>query len=198
MRRRLKPDARRLEIIEAAEKLLKRHGTQVRVEDVVTEAKAAKGTFYTYFDTWDDLLDEIRKRKLAEIESATAPILAFGPQTDWPRVLPSLAAVAIDFIVASGGLHEALFHSDFTRNRPMPDHARPPALFAAVLAAGIKAGAYVKLDPGPTGALIFAIIHETADAIVAGAGRKRATAALEEALHRLVFAASPQKKGRLP
>jgi AcrR family transcriptional regulator len=196
MRRRLKPDARRLEIIQAAEKLLKRHGNAVRVEDVVAEARAAKGTFYTYFATWDDLLEEIRKRKLADIESAVAPIIALGLQGDWHKVLPSLAAIAIDFIVASGGLHEALFHSSFTRNRPLPDYERPPALFSAVLSAGMAAGAYAKLDPEPTGALVWAIIHETGDAIVAGADRKPAIAALEEALHRLVFASPSQHQGR--
>jgi hypothetical protein len=33
-----------LEILKAAEKLLKRHGTAVRVEDVVAKARAANGT----------------------------------------------------------------------------------------------------------------------------------------------------------
>src|SRR5262245_38128723 len=110
MRRRLQPDIRRLEIIEAAERLLKKHGTAVRVEDVVAEAKAAKGTFYAYFATWDDPLESIRSPKVAEIEKAAAPIIAFGPHTDWRMVLPSLTVILVDFIVASEGLHEALFH----------------------------------------------------------------------------------------
>jgi AcrR family transcriptional regulator len=187
MRRRLKPDARRLEIIEAAEKLLKRHGTAVRVEDVVTEARAAKGTFYTYFATWDDLLDTIRSRKVAEVETAAAPILAFGPQTDWRMVLPSLAVILIDFIVASKGLHDALFHSAFTRNRPEPPHKRLAARLAQVLKAGMAAGAYSRLDAEPLGALVSAVIHETADQILAGADRERALATLDDALHRIAF-----------
>jgi len=196
MRRRLQPDARRLEIIEAAEKLLKRHGTAVRVEDVVTKAKAAKGTFYTYFATWDDLLDFIRERKIAEIEGAVAPILVFGPATDWHKVLPSLGVILIDFIVALGGLHDVLFHSAFTRNRPMPQHTRPAARLAAVLNAGMAAGAYAKLDPEPTGVLISALIHETADTIHAGADRERALSALNHMLHRLVFTESQNDRGR--
>ncbi len=187
MRRRLQPDARRLEIIEAAEKLLKKHGTAVRVEDVVAEAKAAKGTFYAYFATWDDLLETIRSRKVAEVENAAAPILAFGPATDWPMVLPSLAVILIDFIVASEGLHEALFHSAFTRNRPEPPHKRLAARLAQLLKAGMAAGAYAKLDPEPTGALVSAVIHETADQILAGADRERARRALNHALHRITF-----------
>jgi AcrR family transcriptional regulator len=187
MRRRLRPDIRRLEIIEAAEKLLKKHGTAVRVEDVVAEAKAAKGTFYAYFATWDDLLETIRSDKVAEVEKAAAPILAFGAQTDWRRVLPSLAVVLIDFIVASQGLHEALFHSAFTRNRPEPPHKRLAARLAQILTAGMAAGAYAKLDAEPTGALVSAVIHETADRILAGADRERALEALDHALHRITF-----------
>lgn len=174
----------------AAEKLLKKHGVAVRVEDVVAEAKAAKGTFYAYFATWDDLLAEIRRRKVAEVEKEAAPVLAVGPATDWRNVLPALAALLIDFIVASGGLHEALFHSAFTRNRPEPPEARLAARFAAILKAGMAKGAYAKLDPEPTGALISAIIHEAADQIIAGADRKRTEGALHEALHRLVFASA--------
>lgn len=196
MRRRLKPDARRLEILVAAEKLLKRHGTAVRVEDVVAEARAAKGTFYTYFATWDDLLEAIRARKIAELEAAAAPILAFGPATDWRKVLPALAVLLIDFITASGGLHEVLFHSAFTRNRPEPPHKRLAARLAQIVKAGMAAGAYAKLDPEPTGVLISAVIHETADAILACADRARALAALDHLLHRLVFADSPTDQGR--
>lgn len=196
MRRRLKPDARRLEILVAAEKLLKRHGTAVRVEDVVAEARAAKGTFYTYFATWDDLLEAIRARKIAELEAAAAPILAFGPATDWRKVLPALAVLLIDFITASGGLHEALFHSAFTRNRPEPPQKRLAARLAEIVKAGMAAGAYAKLDAEPTGVLISAVIHETADAILAGADRARSLAALDHLLHRLVFADSPTDQGR--
>ena len=187
MRRRLRPQVRRLEIIEAAEKLLKKHGTAVRVEDVVAEAKAAKGTFYAYFATWDDLLETIRSQKIAEVEKAAGPIMVFGPKTDWRAVLPSLAVILIDFIVASEGLHEALFHSAFTRNRPEPPHKRLAARLAQVLKAGMAAGAYAQLDPEPTGALVSAVIHETADQILAGADRARALAALGHALHRIAF-----------
>lgn len=196
MRRRLKPDERREEIVVAAEKLLKEQGMAVRVEDVVAEAKAAKGTFYAYFATWDDLLAEIRRRKVAEVEKEAAPILAFGPATDWHRVLPALATILIDFIVASGGLHEALFHSAFARNRPEPPEARLAQRFAAILKAGMAKGAYARLDPEPTGALISAVIHEAADQIIAGADRKRTEAALAEALHRLVFANAKPVRGK--
>jgi AcrR family transcriptional regulator len=198
VRRRLKPDARRLEIIEAAEYLLKRHGADIRVEDVVGRAKAAKGTFYAYFDSWDDLLDTIRQRAIVQLESAASSLITAGPEADWKNILPALALLLIDFITASGGLHDALFHSDFTRKRPLPPQARLAARIAGILSAGIAAGAYAKLDPDPTGQLISAVIHETADQILAGADRARCIAALDRLLHRLVFIESEADQGRSP
>ena len=132
----------------------------MRVEDVVAEARAAKGTFYAYFDSWDDLLDTIRQRTIAELERDAAPVLALGAGTDWHKVLPSLSVLLVDFITASGGLHDALFHSDFTRSRPMPPETRLAARIAGILRAGMAAGAYVDLDAEPTSQLISAIIHE--------------------------------------
>jgi AcrR family transcriptional regulator len=187
MRRRLQPYARRLEIIEAAEKLLKLHGAAVRVEDVVAEARAAKGTFYAYFDSWDDLLATIRQRTVAELEMAARPILALGPDTDWRNLLPSLASLLVEFITASRELHDALFHSDFARNRPMPPETRLAARIADILRTGKATGAYVDLDPEPTGQLISAAIHETADQILAGADRTRSISALDHLLHRVVL-----------
>jgi AcrR family transcriptional regulator len=195
-RRRLKPDDRRLEIIEAAEQLLKRRGADVRVEDVVAQAKAAKGTFYAYFESWDDLLETIRRRTIAELETAASPIITLGPGTDWTKILPALALLLIDFITASGGLHDALFHSDFTRKRPMPPETRLAARIASILKAGMAAGAYAKLDPETTGQLISAVIHETADQILAGADRMRSIEALNQLLHRLVFVESQADQGR--
>ncbi len=118
-RRRLGQDVRRAELLDAAERLLRRDGPTVRVEDIVVEAKAAKGTFYTCFATWDDMLEEVRARKLAELERALAPVL--GAKAERPSVLADVAAISIDFIVNLRGLHEVLFHSAFTQARPLPE-----------------------------------------------------------------------------
>ena len=65
---------------------------------------------------------------------------------------------------------------------------RPPAQIAAILRRGQQAGVYAPCDPGPMGALIFAMMHETADRIAAGADRKRSLAAFKLALDRIVNA----------
>lgn len=84
LRRRLQPEARRPEIIEAAERLLAAEGSRVRVEDVVREAGIAKGAFFPYFPTWDDLLETVRQRLVSAFDTANPlPTEAGGP-VDWP------------------------------------------------------------------------------------------------------------------
>ena len=120
LRRRLSPEARRLEIVEAAERLLNVHGSRVRVEDVVREAGVAKGTFFLYFPSWDDLLETVRDRLAAEFERANPlPTEADGGPVDWFAVLDGLTAAYIDVAAARQGIGEALFHSDFAERRPL-------------------------------------------------------------------------------
>lgn len=182
LRRRLTPEARKLEIVEASERLLNQHGARVRVEDVVREAGVAKGTFFLYFPTWDDLLETIRQRLVAEFDRANPlPIEADGP-IDWPGLVESQAAAVIDFTLTRQGFGEAVFHSDFAERRPLADNAI--LRIGAVIRAGQEAGAFGPVDPEPTARLLFAAIHEASDAVVGGADRGDVVAALKHLLRR--------------
>lgn len=183
-RRRLTPEIRKQEILAAAIPLLKDKGMATRVEDVAAAAGAAKGTFFTCFATWDDLLEAVRAHHIAAFRAVMVPV---RPSTlaDWQNVLPGLSLSFIDFILGMGGTHEVLFHSAFTIARPLPAAERPAAQIAAILRDGQAAGAYGMLDADHAGRLIFAMIHDTADAIAAGAERIAALDALYLALHRM-------------
>jgi AcrR family transcriptional regulator len=179
-RRRLHPEARKLEIVEAAERLLQVHGSRVRVEDVVREAAVAKGTFFLYFPTWDDLLETVRQRLVSAFDAAhPLPTEVDGP-VDWPSVVASQAAAFIDFASARQGIGEALFHSDFAERRTLADNAI--VRLSAVIRAGQEAEAFGPVDPEPTARLVFAAIDEAARAVAGGADR----AAILAALHSLI------------
>jgi AcrR family transcriptional regulator len=185
-RRRLEPEVRRLEIIEAAERLLIAKGPEVRVEDVVREAGAAKGTFYLYFPAWDDLLEAIRGRLVAAFDEAHPLRIDATVAMDWPGVLDCLAVAFVDAIIAMGGLHAVLFHTDFARRRPIPEADNPINRLTAIVRMGRETGAFVDVDVPPTGRLLFAVIHETADAVAAGEDRERALAAMRRMLRRAI------------
>lgn len=182
LRRRLQPEARKLEIVEAAERLLQAHGARVRVEDVVREAGVAKGTFFLYFPTWDDLLETLRDRLVAEFDAAyPLPTEVEGP-VDWPALVETHAAAFIDFTLSRRGIGEVLFHSDFAERRPLAYNGI--ARLAAVIRAGQEAGAFGPVDPEPTARLLFAAIDEAADAVAGGADRAATRAALQRLLRR--------------
>ncbi|MDB5496401.1 MAG: hypothetical protein JWP28_432 [Phenylobacterium sp.] len=182
LRRRLQPEARKLEIVEAAERLLQANGSRVRVEDVVREAGVAKGTFFLYFPTWEDLLETVRQRLVSEFDAAyPLPTEVDGP-VDWPSLVESQAGAFIDFTLSRRGVGEAVFHADFAERRPLADNAI--LRLSAVIRAGQEAEAFGPVDPEPTARLMFAAIHEAADAVAGGADRAAIRAALESLLRR--------------
>lgn len=181
-RRRLHPEARKREIVEAAERLLRAHGAAVRVEDVVREAGVAKGTFFLYFPTWDDLLETVRQRLVAEFDAAhPLPTEVVGP-VDWPAVVAGQARAFIVFASTRQGIGQALFHSDFDDRRGLADNA--VVRLSAVIRAGQEAGSFGPVDPDPTALLIFAAIDEAARAVAAGDDREAILAAVETLLRR--------------
>jgi AcrR family transcriptional regulator len=182
LRRRLQPEARKLEIVEAAERLLQAHGSRVRVEDVVREAGVAKGTFFLYFPTWDDLLATVRQRLVAEFDAAYPLPSEVDRPVDWPALVDSQASAFIDFASSRQGVGEALFHSDFAERRPLADNAI--LRLSAVIRAGQEAGAFGPVDPEPTARLMFAAIDEAARAVAGGADRAAILAALQSLLRR--------------
>ena len=181
-RRRLHPDVRRQEIIEAAERLLQADGSRVRVEDVVREAGVAKGTFFLYFPSWDDLLETVRGRLVDEFDAANPmPTEVEGP-IDWPELIEAQACAFIDFTLSRRGFGDAVFHSDFAERRPLADNGI--LRITAVIRAGQEAEAFGPVDPEPTARLLFAAVHEAADAIAGGADHDTTLAALKHLLRR--------------
>lgn len=131
-----------------------------------------------------------RARQIAKYQMLAADALPKSDDADWPSVLPGLAAELVDSNLAMGSLHELLFHSAFSRACPLPEHTPRAAPIARILRRGQQAGAYAEVDPDPTADLIFAAIHQTADAIAAGGDRERLLDALRVLIRRTVAPAA--------
>ena len=101
---------------------------------------------------------------------------------DWPGLVESQAAAFIDWTLSRQGFGDAVFHSDFAERRPLADNGI--LRLAAVIRAGQEAGAFGPVDPDPTARLLFAVIHEAADAVAGGADRAAILAALNSLLRR--------------
>lgn len=167
-RRRLTPEERRAELIDAAVRLL-RSGREVSnwAQAVTAEADAAKGTFYVYFSSWDDMLVAVRERVLREYVTRYRELAESPEQLDWWAVLDAECDAGIDFIAQPSGLHHAVFHSAAAL-APPDEEPDITAAIAAFLARGIAEGAFRAVDPRAAAAFLLAIVHAAADAIAAG------------------------------
>jgi AcrR family transcriptional regulator len=184
--RRRAPEVRRDEILRAAEALLKRDGSKVRVEDVVRVAGIAKGTFYLYFPTWDDLLASLRSNAAAAFVRKH-PMPAPHEGVDWMALLNAQVGAFIDATLSMGKLHEELYHSDFAVRCPPPAEEDAVQRFIEIISEGQRAGAFAGFDTVPVAKLLFAAIHRSVDEIAAGEHRAAAVAALERVLEAVLI-----------
>ncbi|MFI7705576.1 TetR/AcrR family transcriptional regulator [Nonomuraea sp. NPDC049480] len=168
-RRRLTPEARRSELIDAAIRLLD-SGQNVTnwVQAVTAEADAAKGTFYVYFSSWEEMLVAIRDRVLRDYLDRFHRLAESTEPIDWWATIDAECAAAIEDIARPGGLHAVVFHS---HSAPAPgDDGRPDtiAAIAKALRRGMDEGAFRRVDPHIAATILFTVLHGAADAIAAG------------------------------
>jgi AcrR family transcriptional regulator len=178
-RRRLQPEDRRRELLDAGEALVRRHGSGVRISDVVQAAGAAKGTFYVYFPTWDDFLLALGDRAFeALVRDFEAGIAA---HRDWRSLIFALPDLFIGLTASLEGLHEAIFHGPVRNAPPEPRHDVIGRLTRR-LVAGAGQGALVVADAPLTARFVFGVLHHAADLVEAGQPR----AAVAETFGRLL------------
>ena len=190
-RRRLSPDVRRAELLEAALFVLRDQGPMnARVEDVTEAAGVAKGTFYLYFPSWDDLLVEIRRHLFSTYVSDMQDIFALEALSDWWAALEKECVHFVDFVEGLGDLHNVVFHG------PIAD--RPPDLtisYDNILADMLKKGIesrccrHIKVDIAAK--LIFSVLHTTAENIVQTGDRDRNFDAMFDLLRAWLGTSSP-------
>jgi AcrR family transcriptional regulator len=157
------PEARRAELMNAAERAFLTHGFgEATIEQITSTAGVAKGTFYLYFSSKDDvriaLGERFAQRHLAKITAA----IAQRETAEWAEKLAVWAAAGITAYLELIRLHDILFYSSPpTReglvNNIVIDH------LAELLKAGMKAGAWSIDDPRFTAVFIFSGLHAVVD-----------------------------------
>jgi AcrR family transcriptional regulator len=173
-RRRLTPELRRGEILDAALRVLRVRGPAgCRVEDITTEAGTAKGNFYRYFPTWGDLLLAVRDHVLDSYREDLTRRYTDAGRVDWWTAADDEIDRFLDFQLSLGGLHQAIFHGPAARAQPTEEHRSAVSMLAWFLTAGISAGAFASVDVEVTAPLIFDLLHGAADAIASGKDDQR-------------------------
>lgn len=111
------PETRRNDIMNAAQRLFVEQGAAATTVDQITAAaEVAKGTFYLYFSSKDELLAALGERfgeaLLEGIRKATRRI-----ESDWPGKLAAWAKAYATGYLASVQVHDAVFSGTWSRPR---------------------------------------------------------------------------------
>jgi AcrR family transcriptional regulator len=106
------PEQRRDELMDAAQRLFLKHGVaSTAVEQITSGAKVAKGTFYLYFSSKEDILaalgDRFAETVLGKIKSA----IAETPPHNWEAKLQAWATNCATGYLDSIQLHDIAFLS---------------------------------------------------------------------------------------
>lgn len=172
-RRRLTPEARRIELLEAALQVLNTIGpANARVEDITKTAGAAKGTFYLYFSSWEDMLEAVREHILSNYVTEMKNRFVCQTPAEWWTAFENACMAFIRFREDLGELHEAIFHGAIAE-RPVHSELSPGTIVGWMLKKGIKIGACRDVDVEVASELIFSVIHTMGDNILLTGDRER-------------------------
>jgi AcrR family transcriptional regulator len=165
LRPRTKPPAeRREELMNAAQHLFLASGVATTtIEEITSRAGVAKGTFYLYFSSKDDVLAALGDRFARELLAKIKRAVAGKRDEDWRAKLANWASAGVGGYLDSMRLHDVIFlgsrpHSrEGLVNNILVDHLRE------LLQAGVRAGAWSIDDPRATAVFLFNGLHGVVD-----------------------------------
>ncbi|MCM3924983.1 TetR/AcrR family transcriptional regulator [Frankia sp. AiPs1] len=168
---RTKPaDERRADLLAAGADLFVAKGVAATtLDDITRRAGVSKGLFYQYFPSKDGLVFALQEK--FAVEFAAHVTTAAAARSDWPGKLDAAVLACFEHFRAEEGLHDVLFQhlpaalAD-PREGPAAQelghraaHHRLVEAIAALLTAGVAAGAYHVEDVEATAVLFFTAMH---------------------------------------
>lgn len=174
-----RPESRREELLEAALALfLKRGVTNVTVADITEAAGAAKGTFYRYFESREELTAALRDQFSNDFIAVAAERTGAASGDGWWAQVREFVDCFIEYGLKNRKEHEVLFHSSANSVHDQTD-ARLVEWLTSFFRAGVGASAFKVDDPGVVALLLVRSSHAVVDAAISRRySRDRLTKAL--------------------
>jgi AcrR family transcriptional regulator len=158
------PEQRRDELMNAAERMFLAHGVAATtIEQITSAADVAKGTFYLYFSSKEDVRLALGGRFAQEHLRKIKAAIAATPKADWTGKLATWVESCVAGYLDAIRLHDILFYGASPPTREglvdniVIDH------LAELLAAGVKAKAWSIDDPRFTAVFLFSGLHGVVD-----------------------------------
>jgi AcrR family transcriptional regulator len=161
--------------MEAATALFIANGIEATtVDDIVARARVAKGTFYHYFATKNDVILALRDRFSQTFMTRVAQAMEACPPGDLVARLEGWIAAAVETYLGDFKLHDVVFH-DFTHShRRSKEKDAVVGQLAALLSDGEQAGAWSAPDAHAAAIVIFDGMHGIVDDAIAAGHHDRA------------------------
>jgi AcrR family transcriptional regulator len=158
--------ARRETLLNAAFDLFREQGlARVTVDDIARSAGVAKGTFYLYFKSKEELVDALRVEFAHQLIGLVAGARPPREASPWPAFLSQLVDALLGELADQQGMHDVLMELAHA-HRPGELSRAVRELheyFAALLRAGVETGALDLPDPDMTASLVLQLIFAAGD-----------------------------------
>jgi AcrR family transcriptional regulator len=166
------PEERRDELMNAAQHLFLKQGVApTTIEQITSQAGVAKGTFYLYFSSKEEVLAALGERFGQGLLKGIQAAIAAKPQADWKAMLATWARACVSGYLDSIQLHDMIFlgshrpkheHDHEKRREGLVDNVVIDHL-AELLQAGMGAGAWSIDDVRFTAVFLFNGLHSVVD-----------------------------------
>src|SRR5580658_2248253 len=112
------PEVRRDDLMHAAQRIFLEQGVApTTIEQITSGAGVAKGTFYLYFSSKEDLLAALGERFAQELLMGIRAAIAKKPEDDWKGKLTTWARACVTGYLDSIRLHDVVFFGSRPRSR---------------------------------------------------------------------------------
>jgi AcrR family transcriptional regulator len=167
------PDERRQDLLDAALSVFAAKGIpRTTVADIAEAAGVAKGTFYLYFDSKENLVGALKEGFVDEILDHASALYARVGKDDWWALVDETVTSFVDFMLEHRDMIHVMVQEGVTPETS-PQFAecqrRVDEMFATSIKMGIDAGVFDVEDPeligrflhyAVDGALSHAIMYE--------------------------------------
>lgn len=165
---RTKPAEVRLdELMDAAERLFISKGFDATtVSEIVRDAGVAKGTFYHYFPSKNEVLAALRERFTRQFIDRIQLAINACPEDDAIARLHAWCNSGVAAYLDGMAVHDALYHDHHYHTRGNQDRDAVLDQVMALLEHGVVTGAWQLEDPRLTAMLMYHGMHGAVDNLV--------------------------------
>jgi AcrR family transcriptional regulator len=133
------------------------------VDEIVKAADVAKGTFYFYFKTKEDVLQALRARFIEGFRTRLMDAVDAKAPDDWVGRLDAWIGAGVNGYLDEFELHDLVFH-EFRSSSRRREHDNPIiAHLTTLIASGQKAGAWKVRDARLTAVMLANALHGAVD-----------------------------------